>query len=61
MGQTNLQMKNTSGNLAEYDRKDKATSGMKLPSAWPFPKDPQPLTKKQLQEIAYGEAEKALL
>jgi hypothetical protein len=54
-------MKNTSGNPAEYDRKDKATSGMKLPSAWPFPKDPQPLTKKQLQDIAYGEAEKALL
>jgi hypothetical protein len=34
---------------------------MKLSSAWPFPKDPQPLTKRQLQEIAYEEAEKALL
>jgi hypothetical protein len=54
-------MNNSFGNLAEYDSNDKDTAGIRLPSAWPFPKDPQPLTKKQLQEIVYGEAEKALL
>jgi hypothetical protein len=52
---------NTSGNPAEYGRKDRSTSGMRLPSSWPFPKDPKQLTKNQLREIAYEEAEKALL
>ena len=34
----------------------------KLPEVWPFPTStPTPLTEKQLRQIAYDEAEEALL